>query len=239
MKMKRISGVIKGLLAVCTMAAASAFPTDAKASCGPGDSVYIGSVCITATEFCPHGYEPMSGQLITIASNSALFSLLGCKWGGDCRTTFAIPDMRGRMAMGAGQGPGLTDRTLGQQGGTETHALTKSELATHDHTATFTPAGSPSIEFNAYDGLGKSVTPDATNNYLQTVGANAFAPSTDTLIYGDGTGTEVPLGGVDFVGTSGVVTVGPTGDGRPFSIINPMTVLKFCMASEGIYPPRN
>ena len=81
--------------------------TKAEASCGPEDSVYIGSVCTTAINFCPRGYQVMNGQLLAITKFNALFSLLGCTWGGDCRASFALPDMRGRAPMHAGTGPGL------------------------------------------------------------------------------------------------------------------------------------
>lgn len=237
MNVKHLSQNIGAGIAACILAVAGVVPTAAHACTDPG-ATYLGTVCMTAANFCPRGYSPLDGQMLTIPSNSALFALLGCAWGGDCRTSFRLPDMRGRMPMGEGLGPGLTDRTLGQFAGAETHTLAVSELAAHNHASAFTPAGAASIEFNAYDGLGSSVTPDATNKFLQTVGASPFSASTDTLIYGDGTGTEVPLGGVDFTGTGGTVTIGDTGEGRPFSILNPMTVLTFCIATEGLFPPR-
>lgn len=238
MKLKHVSRGIRGTLAVCGLIATGILPTGAKASCGPGDSVYLGSVCTTAISYCPRGYEPLAGQMKTIESNSALFSLLGCQWGGDCRTTFAFPDLRGRVPMGAGQGPGLTPRSLGQWAGTETHVLSLDELASHHHEAKAVAGGEASVEFTAFDGLGASVTPTAANKFLQTVAANPLSPSTNARIYGTGTGTPVALGGVDFSGSLGSVTVDPTGLSKPFSVLNPMTVLTYCIATEGIYPPR-
>lgn len=80
---------------------------------------FIGEVKLFAGNFAPRGWALCNGQLLAISSNQALFSILGTTYGGDGRTTFALPDLRGRVAMGPGNGPGLTSRTLGQRGGTE------------------------------------------------------------------------------------------------------------------------
>jgi microcystin-dependent protein len=86
-----------------------------------------------AGTFAPRNWAYCDGQLLPIAQNTALFSLLGATYGGDARTTFALPNLQGRAPMHPGQGPGLSMHQLGEQGGTETVALAASQLARHDH----------------------------------------------------------------------------------------------------------
>jgi len=84
---------------------------------------FIGQITMFGGTFAPRGWANCDGQLLAISSNQALFSLLGTTYGGDGRTTFALPDLRGRFPMHAGNGPGLTPRPLGQKSGTETHTI--------------------------------------------------------------------------------------------------------------------
>jgi len=81
----------------------------------------LGEIAMFAGNFAPRGWAFCNGQLLPVSQNSALFSLLGTTYGGDGRTTFALPDLRGRAPIHAGQGPGLTTRPLGSRGGVETH----------------------------------------------------------------------------------------------------------------------
>ena len=94
----------------------------------------IGQIVMFAGNFPPAGWAFCEGQLLSIASNAALFSILGTTYGGDGRTTFGLPDLRGRFPMHPGTGPGLTTHSLGQAGGTETHTRSEehtSELQSH------------------------------------------------------------------------------------------------------------
>ncbi len=95
----------------------------------------IGEVRFFAGNFAPRGWAKLEGQLLSISQNQALFSILGTTYGGDGRTNFGLPDLRGRAAIGPGQGPGLTQRRLGQRGGRERHALTAAEMPSHSHEA--------------------------------------------------------------------------------------------------------
>jgi microcystin-dependent protein len=90
--------------------------------------VFIGEVKMFAGTFAPRGWALCDGQLLAVSSNSALFSLLGTTYGGDGRSTFALPDLRGRVPIHAGTGPGLTSRSLGQRGGSETITVAKASL---------------------------------------------------------------------------------------------------------------
>ncbi len=93
----------------------------------------IGEVKMFAGNFAPRGWALCEGQLLPISSNQALFSILGTTYGGDGRTTFALPDLRGRVPIGPGNGPGLSSRRLGSKGGSETNTLTTNQLPSHGH----------------------------------------------------------------------------------------------------------
>jgi microcystin-dependent protein len=95
---------------------------------------FYGEIVMFAGNFAPRGWAFCNGQLLSIAQNTALFSILGTTYGGNGVTTFALPDLRGRAPMHFGQGPGLSNRNLGEQDGTETVALTQQQMPSHTHT---------------------------------------------------------------------------------------------------------
>jgi microcystin-dependent protein len=94
---------------------------------------FIGSIILFAGNFAPRGWAFCNGQILSIAQNTALFSILGTTYGGNGQTTFALPDLRGRAALSAGQGPGLSNRSLGENGGAEATTLTAAEMPAHTH----------------------------------------------------------------------------------------------------------
>jgi microcystin-dependent protein len=100
---------------------------------GYSQTPYLGEIRIFAGNFAPTGWAICDGSLLPISQNTALFSLLGTMYGGDGRTTFGLPDLRGRVPIGAGQGSGLTNRTQGEMGGEESHVLTVPEIPSHTH----------------------------------------------------------------------------------------------------------
>jgi microcystin-dependent protein len=110
---------------------------------------FLGSLSLVPYNFAPKGSAFCNGQLLSIAQNQALFSLLGTQYGGDGRVTFALPDLRGRIPIGMGQGPGLSNRTIGDRGGEESVTLTVAQMPAHNHLAvassspgnTVSPAG--------------------------------------------------------------------------------------------------
>ncbi|MDP1622770.1 MAG: tail fiber protein [Bacteroidales bacterium] len=102
-----------------------------------GIDPFIGEVELFAFSFAPNGWAQCNGQLMPIAQYSALFSLLGTTYGGNGLTTFSLPDLRGRMPVGQGQGPGLTPRTIGEMSGSESIYLTIPNLPSHTHTISF------------------------------------------------------------------------------------------------------
>jgi len=175
---------------------------------------YLGQVLTFAGNFCPRGTVPAEGQLLAISSNAALFSLMGTIYGGDGRTTFALPDLRGRAAVGTGQGPGLSNLPQGAKGGGETHALSLSEVPAHDHGVT--------VRANGLAQPGSTPNPVGALPALSTAGA----------IYGTGTGQPMAAGAVS-------VTQNAVGGGQAFSIRDPFLALRHCVVSQGLYPSRN
>jgi microcystin-dependent protein len=107
---------------------------------------FLGEIRIFGGNFAPVGWALCEGQLLSIAQNSALFAILGTTFGGNGTTTFGLPDLRGRVPIGEGAGPGLAPYTLGQQGGTENVTLLANQLPAHTHA------------LNAYNGAGNKAT---------------------------------------------------------------------------------
>jgi len=110
---------------------------------------FVGEIRMFAGNFAPRGWAFCDGQLLAVSQNDALFSLFGTIYGGDGRTTFALPDLRGRIPLHAGTGPGLSPRRLGSKGGAENVTLTTNQLASHSH------------DFNANKEVGTSPDPQA------------------------------------------------------------------------------
>jgi microcystin-dependent protein len=104
----------------------------------------LGQIYLVPYNFAPRGFAFCAGQLLPIAQNSALFSLLGTTFGGNGQTTFALPDLRGRVPVGVGQGPGLSNIILGELDGNESATLTQSQMPAHAHLASVTQAAATS-----------------------------------------------------------------------------------------------
>lgn len=116
-----------------------------------GADPFLGEITMFAGNFAPRGYAFCHGQLLAISQNQALFSILGTTYGGDGRTSFALPDLRGRAPIQQGQGPGLSNYRLGQKAGSETVTLTAAQLPAHGHginiASTNSEAGDPNAIF--------------------------------------------------------------------------------------------
>lgn len=187
--------------------------------------VFIGTIQAFGFNFPPQGWANCSGQLMSIAQNTALFSLLGTTYGGNGQTTFGLPDLRGRAALNMGQGPGLSNYTIGEIAGIENTTLTIGNMPAHNHSATATVgvqvAGTPSDPAHI---------PSDTNKYLGASSGGGGAAN----IWSDALNAPVAMGGV-----SGAVQVGMAGGSLPVSLLNPYLVLNFCIALQGIFPSRN
>lgn len=120
---------------------------------------FIAEIRIFAGNFAPRGWAFCDGQLLPISQNTALFSLIGTTYGGDGRTTTALPNLQGRAPMHPGRGPGLTSRRLGQRGGAETITLAEAQMPNHNHSmmavtpSQFTPANSRDPQGRAFAGV--------------------------------------------------------------------------------------
>jgi microcystin-dependent protein len=177
---------------------------------------YIGEIRMFAGNFAPLYWAYCQGQLMSIAQNSALFSILGTTYGGDGQVTFGLPDFRGRLALGTGQGPGLSSYELGQMAGTEATTLQLSNLPTHSHPV----IGTVTVKATG-DGI-TGVDPTGRN-----FGAgNTYTTATDLVDMATGN-TNVQLNTV------------PVGNNIPFANLQPYLAMNYIICTEGIYPSRN
>ncbi len=195
-------------------------------------SPFIGQLLTVGFSFAPNGYATCSGQILSIAQNTALFSLLGTTYGGNGQTTFALPDLRGRVSLGQGQGPGLSTRVLGEVAGTETTTLTQLQMPAHVHSLAGATGTLNAVDVKATE---QSPLPGA---YLARGVDSAPAPDSIPEIYlpasaGD-PATKVPLAGVNVAGNTQFA-----GSGQPFSTMQPYLVVNQCIALQGIFPSRN
>lgn len=176
-------------------------------------SPFVGEIQMSGFNFSPTGFASCNGALLAISQNTALFSLLGTYYGGDGRSTFALPNFQGRAASSYGQGPGLSLRDHGEVFGSESVTLLSSEIPAHTH------------------------------------GVNAFSQT----VAGTGTGKPVNNGGLSFLASSttsktfinaplnttlGYNMVAVSGGSLPHSNQQPYLALNFCIALQGVFPPR-
>ena len=187
----------------------------------------LGEICTVSFSFAPKGWALCDGRSLPIAGNEALYSLIGATFGGDGVSYFLLPDLRGRVAVGCGQGDGLGYVRLGQQFGAESAAMLASNLPSHTHEATFESTGARPMGYSG----GASLT-DPTGavpaNPVGEAGATlgAFAPASQANA------------GLAPLPVSGQVTVQATGQGAPLSIRNPGLGLTHIIALEGAFPMR-
>lgn len=170
---------------------------------------FIAEIRIFAGNFAPRSWAFCNGQLLPISQNTALFSLIGTTYGGDGRTTTALPNMEGRAPMQPGRGPGLTDRRLGQKGGVETVTLTEAQMPNHSH--------------------GWRVSPREGND--NDPGSNRYigGGSSEQNIYSSGA-NPVPLA---------EAAMPSTGGSQAHNNMQPFLAMNFIIALQGLYPSRS
>ncbi|WP_281414944.1 phage tail protein [Azospirillum picis] len=201
-----------------------------------GTEAYTGQVCIMAGNYCPNNTLEATGQLLQINQYQALYSLLGTVYGGDARTTFGVPDLRGRAPVHYGQGPGLTAHPIGQKFGQEGVSQTIAMLAPHNHTAVVTGSGDAPAQVKARQVDGTTNVPQP--GYMLAQGTNGLDPSNTYIDPAVSTGTDVALGGVSGGGAASAVIIGTTGAGTAIPTVPPSIATRYCIVANGIYPPR-
>jgi microcystin-dependent protein len=188
----------------------------------------IGEIRMFAGTFAPRNWAFCAGQLMSISQNTALFSILGTTYGGNGQTTFALPDFRSRTAVGTGQGPGLSNISLGEVSGTETVTLLTTQMPAHTHTATATVTGSVTPKAFADEGLGD----DPTNAFMAVSSAS-------NRIYTSNTQTPDAVMGSSPIAATATVTIGIAGNSQPVPIRNPYLGMNYIICLFGIFPSRN
>ncbi|MGV6812977.1 MAG: phage tail protein [Brevirhabdus sp.] len=174
---------------------------------------FLGQVSLFGYTFCPRGWTEANGALLAISQNSALFSLYGTTYGGDGRTTFGLPDLRGRAPIGQGQGPALQSYTLGSRGGAESFTLTAAEMPSHNHLVNVTnqsgDRGGPAGDFLAVPFL--------------------LPTSSRLKLFHNGPANK----------TMDPAMIGNTGGGQAVNKRSPYLTMRWCVAVQGIFPSRN
>ena len=169
---------------------------------------FVAEIRIFPFTFAPKGWAFCNGQLMPISQNTALFSLLGTTYGGDGKSTFALPDLQGSAAMHPGQGPGLSLHDLGETGGAQTVSLLQSEVPAHTHT------------MRAHDlDLGELNAPAPDRSLAKSTNANAYAPAGNFVSMDP---NELP----------------PAGGDQPHNNMQPYLTLNVCIAMQGVFPQR-
>ncbi|MCU8004114.1 MULTISPECIES: phage tail protein [unclassified Shewanella] len=195
---------------------------------------FIGQISMFAGNFAPRGWAFCNGQLLSVQQNSALFAILGTTYGGNGQTTFALPNLQGRVPVHQGQIPGASQYTLGQTGGTEKVTLTANELPAHNHTVALSGTGNVSVALGASSANGNAPAPGPTtvpakvSSGLNALNAYSTTAPDTTLLPVNTTTT------VNVTGNTGVV-----GNNLPVPIVQPYAVVNFIIATEGIFPSRN
>ncbi len=188
-----------------------------------GDEPFTGEIMFFAGNFAPRGWALCDGQLLAVSQNDALFSLLGTTYGGDGRTTFGLPDMRGRILIDDGNGPGLIDKRLGAKGGAETIVLNVNQIPAHSHDLTTLQ----SVVLNSVAAVGDSTDPEG--NSLGLNFARKYSTSTPNIqLHENSTSITIADGALD-----------STGGNQGHSNMPPYLNLNCNIALVGIYPSRS
>lgn len=186
---------------------------------------YLGQIIQFGGNFAISGTAMCNGQLIPISQNTALFSLLGTFYGGNGTSTFALPDLRGRSMIHQGQGAGLSQYVVGQQGGTENVTLLSNNMPSHTHTITSSFSASSTVKATEQ-------IPGAGAVLGHSVDVAVGGTSHPAIYCPSGTATDAALGGLN-------VSAGISGNSLPFQILNPYLTITCLIMLAGIFPSRN
>lgn len=192
---------------------------------------FLGQIIMFGGNFAPRGWAFCEGQLLAISQNQALFSILGTTYGGDGRTTFGLPDLRGRAPISAGTGPGLSSYRLGQRGGAENVTLTELQMPSHTHAATVETR--TQIAASSQDGTSASPIDGGS---LAAVAATR-GTETNAQIYNDNAPDTV-LSAATATATT-TVTNAHAGSSQAHNNMQPYLAVYYIIALQGVFPSRN
>lgn len=176
---------------------------------------FLGEIRMVGFAFAPVGWELCAGQTLAISQYTALFALLGTSYGGNGQTTFALPDLRGRVPINQGQSPGLSNYAIGQNGGAEVVTLVTQQLPAHNHTVSV--SNQPGVQS------------DPTNNILAIVNEPTTRPPTPYPTYSAASAAT---------GNLAPTALGNTGNGQGHENVQPFLTVNFIIATQGIFPSR-
>jgi microcystin-dependent protein len=187
---------------------------------------FLSTILVWPPNFAPNGWALCAGQLMSISQNTALFSLLGTTYGGDGITTFGLPNLQGRVPVGAGQGSGLSLYNLGDNGGVESVTLGINTMPQHSHSATQ----------NLSVSLPAVTTTGTTNQPAPSVApaAPTDAARNPVNIYSNAT----PNQNLGKPSISGTISIGLTGNGLPHENRQPYLAVNYIIALQGFFPSR-
>lgn len=194
---------------------------------------YIGEIRLIAANFAPRNWAYCTGQTIAIQSNTALFAILGTNYGGNGTTNFRLPDLAGRVAVGTGQGPGLSLYNLGEAGGEENHTLISTEMPAHTHTGGV--SGTANLLVSADDSTLAVATAGSViaapgytvaGGFAKTLGFNNATPN--TVLHTD----SIKL-------TNGAFTLANAGGSIAHSNMQPYLGMNYIVCMYGVFPSRN
>lgn len=180
----------------------------------------IGEIRMFAGNFAPKYWAFCAGQLISINHNQALFSVIGTIYGGDGQNTFGLPDLRGRVPIGPGQGPGTSNYTLGQMSGTETNTLNINQLPAHNHNGSLKVSSGNATQSAATNGASIATPGNGSGrSFVATDGFNTVSP--------------------DITLNAESVTTQNTGGNIPVNNVQPYLAMNYIICLQGLYPSRN
>ncbi len=193
---------------------------------------YLGKTKLFAGGYAPKNWTLCAGQYIIITDYPALYSILDTSFGGDGMVNFQLPDLRGRIAIGAGKGTGLNDKQEGWKGGVESRHLHIDEMPSHRHAATVSAPSYSGVEAQkCFKGFGTGNT-DPENRYMDP------APAGSTIYY-DNAGGDMAPPDVNIIKTGSYsVDVQYNGSGIDFTLMSPFLALNYIICVVGLYPPR-
>jgi microcystin-dependent protein len=171
---------------------------------------FLAEIRIFPLNFAPQGWALCNGQILPISQNAALFSLLGTTYGGNGTSTFGLPNLQGNVPIQPGQGPGLSQYVLGEMGGSPTVVLLHAEIPAHSHSLNVKETPPPATD----------PSPSSSEIFARSNGGAAYAAASN-------------------LGAMSPSTIAPTGGNQPHNNMMPYLALNFCIALQGIFPPRS